>query len=214
MTAAVVNPFPVHPLPDSGIHARPRADMVDHAIGDAELVAAAQAGDRVAEETIYRRHVQYVAGLVLRLLRDRCETEDVVQDTFLTAFEQLRALRDGGALRGWLSQIGVNQVRRRLRRRRLRRLLGLDQPQDDVGMAELASPGQSPEVVAELGKLDRVLLKLPDEHRIAWVIRYIEGASLDEVALACGCSLATVKRWIASADSVVRLHVTLKEGGT
>ena len=213
MTAADGNPLTLGPAPDSGVHTRPRGAVADHAVGDAELVSAAQAGDRVAEETIYRRHVQHVASIVLRLLRDRTEADDVVQDTFLTAFEEIGSLRNGGALRGWLAQIGVNQVRRRLRRRRLRRLLGLELSSASVGMAELASPGLGPEVVAELRKLDRVLLGLPDEHRIAWVIRNIEGASLDEVALACSCSLATAKRWIAAAESVVRLHVTLKEGG-
>jgi RNA polymerase sigma-70 factor (ECF subfamily) len=178
---------------------------------DAALVARAVRGDRWAEEAIYRRHVHYVAGLALRLSRSRADMEDVVQDAFVTAFEHLAALRDGGALRGWLAQITVSKVRRRLRRRRLLGLLGLDDGAADATLEALAAPGISGEARAELAALDRVLAALPEEQRIAWMIRHVEGAGLDEVAVACACSLATAKRRIAAAEARVRLHVTLKE---
>ncbi len=92
---------------------------------DAELVARARDGDRTAEEAIYRRHVRYVAGIVLRLLGDRAEAEDCVQETFAIALSRLGTLRDGDALRAWLAQIAVSLVRRRFRRRRLMRLFGI-----------------------------------------------------------------------------------------
>lgn len=178
---------------------------------DRTLVARAVAGDRWAEEAIYRRHVAYVAGIALRLLRNRVEMEDVVQDTFVTALEGLGALRDGAALRGWLAQIAVSKVRRRLRRRRILGFFGLDRADAEATLEALAAPDCTGEVRAELAALDRVLVTLPDEQRIAWTLRYVEGAGLDEVALACSCSLATAKRRIAAADARVRLHVTLKE---
>src|SRR5262249_5036468 len=69
---------------------------------DRELVHRAQQGDRWAEEAIYRRYVQFVGSIALRLLRARSDAEDVVQDTFAIALEQLGSLRDGEALRPWL----------------------------------------------------------------------------------------------------------------
>jgi RNA polymerase sigma-70 factor (ECF subfamily) len=182
-------------------------------MSDEALVLRAQRGEKWAEEAIYRRHVGYLAGLALRLLRNRAEAEDTVQDTFVLALEQIGALRDGGALRAWLSQIAVSQVRRRLRRRRLLRVFGLDRTVDDAPLEELARDGLDGETRAELAALDRVLATLAQEERIAWLLRHAEGSALEEIAVACGCSLATAKRRIAAADARVQLHVTLKRIG-
>jgi RNA polymerase sigma-70 factor (ECF subfamily) len=179
-------------------------------LSDEILVERAKGGDRWAEEMIYRRHVQLIGGLCLRLLRDRSEMEDVVQETFALALERIESLRDGEALKSWLSQIAISQVRRRLRRRRLLSLLGFTRQGDDIPLESIAPGGQSPEVGAELAAIDSVLRSLPVEQRIAWVLRYAEGESLEDVAKACSCSLATAKRRIAAADMRVSLHVRLK----
>lgn len=173
-------------------------------------MAQARAGERAAEEAIYRRHVAYVAGMVLRLMADPTEAEDVVQDTFTLALEQLPRLRDGSSLRAWLAQIAVSQMNRRFRRRRLMRLLGL---QGDVVVAfdAIASRDAPPDVTSELAALGRAVGALPPNDRIAWSLRHIEGATLPEVAAACACSLATAKRRIAAADARVRAAVHLAE---
>ena len=73
------------------------------AASDAELVARAIEGDRWGREMLYRRHAAYLLAIAARLLGNRGEGEEVVQDTFVTAFEQLtHAARAGGAARaGW-----------------------------------------------------------------------------------------------------------------
>lgn len=210
MSAALVRPIRRPPVSASQIRSLPTADTMS----DDMLVTRAQSGERWAEEAIYRRYVDYLAGLSLRLLRNRAEAEDVVQDTFVLALEQIGALRDGGALRGWLSQIAVSQARRRLRRRRLLGVFGLDRTVHDATFESLARDGLDGEARAELATLDRVLATLPQEERIAWLLRHAEGATLDEVAIACGCSLATAKRRVAAADARVKLHVTLNEVGS
>src|SRR3974390_1709732 len=82
---------------------------------DVELVRRARAGDAWGHEAIYRRYVQRVAGVARRLLRDGAEVDDVVQETFLIAFQKIDALAEPGALRGWLTQIAVSRVHRRFR---------------------------------------------------------------------------------------------------
>jgi RNA polymerase sigma-70 factor (ECF subfamily) len=188
-----------------------RALPSGEAIADEELVARAQRGDAWAEEALYRRHVRHVFGLASRLLRNSVEAEDVVQDTFAIALEQLHTLRDGSAVRGWLGQIAVSQVRRRFRRKKLLRLLRIDAGIDDATLEALAEGTAGPEVCAELAALDRLLAKLPGEQRLAWMLRYVEGESLDDVARLAGCSLATAKRRIAAADARVRQHVNVQE---
>jgi RNA polymerase sigma-70 factor (ECF subfamily) len=177
---------------------------------DASLVVRAQSGDRTAEEAIYRRHVRYIGGLVIRLLGDRAEAEDCVQETFAIALGRIGSLRDGDALRGWIAQISVNLVRRRFRRRRLMRIFGIVHVVDESVLEATVWRGAGPDVHVELAKLWRVLETLPMDERLAWSLRHVEGYSLDEVASACDCSLATAKRRIGAAESSVRTRLRVE----
>ena len=134
---------------------RPKADNVrelpEAAIpDDASLVVRARGGDRWAEEALYRRHVAYITGTVVRLLGRSAEAEDVVQDTFAIALDQLGAVRDPSAIRAWFGQIAVSQVRRRLRRIKLLSRLGFYPPIDHVELEELAVQEADAETRAEL----------------------------------------------------------------
>lgn len=181
------------------------------AVGDAELVSRALQGDRWGRDMIYRRHAHYLLAVSTRLLSNRSEAEEVVQDTYVVGFEQLRNLRKPAALRAWLAQIAVSLVRRRLRRARLLRFLGLDRSPDDATLASLAAPHLRPEDRAELALVDRMLDRMPTDLRIAWMLRRVEGLALAEVASACDRSLATVKRRVAAADALVAQYVSIRE---
>jgi RNA polymerase sigma-70 factor (ECF subfamily) len=181
------------------------------AIGDPELVARALGGDRWSREMIYRRHASSLLGMTIRLISNRDEAEEIVQDTFVTGFEQLATLREPAALRAWLGQIAVRLVHARIRRRRMLRLFGLDRGAEDATLAALAAPDLPADQRTDLALLDRVLASLRAPIRIAWMLRRVEGLELTEVAAMTGCSLATVKRRIAEAEAVVRQHVSVPE---
>jgi RNA polymerase sigma-70 factor (ECF subfamily) len=181
-------------------------------LGDAELVARALGGDRWSRDVLYRRHAHHLLAISTRLLSNRCEGEEVVQDAFIVAFEQLGRLRDPAALRSWLTRIAVNLARRHLRRGRLLRILGLDRSPDDATLEVLASPTLRPDDRAELALADRVLRRMPANLRIAWMLRRVEGLALAEVACTCACSLATAKRRIAAVDAEMNRHVSFREG--
>ena len=161
-------------------------------IDDPELIERLARGDAWAKEALYRKYVHTIFGLALRLLGQRADAEDVVQDTFA------EALRD------------VHQVHRRFRRRRLLRVLGLERSEEPA-LDGFASPAVSAEQRLELRLLAQVLASLPARERMAWSLRFVEGCSLDEVARYCDCSLATAKRRIASAQRVVARHVRIAE---
>ena len=191
---------------------RPADDNVrdlprDAASDDATLVHSARSGDRWAEETLYRRHVAYVAGMVTRLLGGSSEAEDVVQDTFALALDRLASLREPSAVRAWFAQIAVSQVRRRLRRKKLLERLGLYPSRDHAQLELLAVEEADADTRAELAKLGEALGKLSTDARLAWMLRHVEGEPLKEVARLCECSLATVKRRLLAASKELRAYV-------
>jgi RNA polymerase sigma-70 factor (ECF subfamily) len=179
-------------------------------VNDSECVRRALGGDSWAEETLYRRHVRAVTAVVARLLSRSHEAEDVVQEAFAAAFDRLSTLRQEHSFRPWVLQIAVRLVQRRFRRRKFLRAVGLDGERDDATLSSEIDPGADPEMCAELSKLDGVLRSLPTAPRIAWMLRFVEGYQLDEIAAACDCSMATVKRRISRAQSQIAEHVAVR----
>lgn len=180
---------------------------------DAELVRRAREHERWAEEALYRRHAPRVLRIALRLLSRSSDSDDVVQEAFVIAFTNLGELDDPGAFGAWLLRITVRQVHRRYRRRRLLRTLGLDRGEDDALLVEQLDPAAGPETHAALAELERVLASLPTRQRVAWMLRWVEGQKIDEVASACACSRATAKRLISSANRRVQAFVQLEPEG-
>jgi RNA polymerase sigma-70 factor (ECF subfamily) len=178
---------------------------------DEELVERAQAGDAWAEEALFRRHIGRASQIATRLLGRGSDAEDAIQDSFVIALEQLPKLREGAAFRSWLLRIVVHQAHRRYRKRRMLVRLGFVTHDDLDALASQSKSGLSAELRSELVRLDQVLRKLSSSERFAWILRNVEGCRLEEVAAACDCSLATVKRRIAHADELIRAHVNLAE---
>jgi RNA polymerase sigma-70 factor (ECF subfamily) len=152
-------------------------------------------------DSLFRRYSSYVAAVAHRLLGRDEEVDDTIQEVFLVAVRSLKSVRDPGAIKGWLARITVRTARQRLRKRRMRALLGLEAP---VAYENVSDTGANGEDRALLARVYRVLDALPANQRIAWSLRYIEGEPLESVATLCGCSLATTKRRIAAAARVIQ----------
>lgn len=159
-------------------------DEVLHHATDEQLIAAVRAGERLAREQLYLRHGASVLRLSMRLMRSSSDAEDVMQDTFVTAFEKMGTLRDTSALGGWLLTICVRHAHRRFRRRRIERVLGFKQDVD-AGLAAQAAPGLDPERGAELRRLDAALDRLATTDKIVWILHRVEGFTLEETASLC-----------------------------
>lgn len=181
-----------------------------HPTSDEELVERLGQGDAWAGEALYRRHFPAVFRTALRLLENRADAEDVVQDVFIAAFADVGGLRTSAAFGQWILGITVHRAHRHFRRRKLLRALGFGRPDDPVTLNELACEDTDPAVREALALVDRELRRLPPRKRAAWVLRRIEGYSLNEVAAACACSLATAKRWIRLANERVARYIDLE----
>jgi RNA polymerase sigma-70 factor (ECF subfamily) len=192
----------LRPLPASEPPAP--AERIEPRASDQELVERLARGDQWAKEALYRRYVKLVWTTALHMVGNRADAQDVVQDTFVEALRDLPALRQHAALRPWLLRISVHQAHRRFRRRKLFRRLGLDRSIDDAPLEQLLHRGATAEQQLELRVVDRALEGASVGERFAWILRYVDGHSLEEVADACGCSLATAKRRLSSAQERVK----------
>lgn len=182
-------------------------------MSDAELVVAMRAGDVRAEERLFKRHAVLVHRLARRMLRSDHDADDVVQDTFAKAHEQIANLRDPTLYRAWLMRTAVSLVHRRFRRRKLLSTLGFVHLPDGAGLADAIQPELPAETRLDIIRIDAALARAPADERIAWTLRHVDGLSLEEVADACGCSLATVKRKIAKAQAIVKRYSGYDGGG-
>ena len=150
-------------------------------------------------DAIYDRFAPYVASVALHLLGDDTYIEDIVQEVFLNCFRKVDKLCSMEHARHWLVKVTVQTARRRLRKRKAAEFLHLSDPI----FPEPAMPGVTADERASMVLLYSLLEQLPVNYRLAWSLRYLEGAKITEVAHACGCSLATAKRRIRRAQRVI-----------
>jgi RNA polymerase sigma factor (sigma-70 family) len=150
---------------------------------DLDLVALGATGDRDAFGELVRRHGSAVRGLLRRMGADGASADDVAQDAFLAAFEQIAEFRGEGAFRTWVSRIAARLYARRWRREARAGLL------DES--AEMETP-QGPSADARID-LDDAMKSLSDAERVCVSLCYGVGLSHAEAALALNAPLGTVK---------------------
>ena len=153
---------------------------------------------------LFRRYARYVATVGFKLLGRDDELDDLVQDVFMEAHRGLHQLRDLDAAKGWLARITVRRAVRRLRRQKVRAFFSLEGlPERQVAVDGATSPEERAHIALTYRRLDA----LPVAQRIVWLLRHVEGETLDAIAVMCGCSKATVQRRLRAAQQA------LGEGG-
>jgi RNA polymerase sigma-70 factor (ECF subfamily) len=168
---------------------------------DAELVARVRAKEPAAAGRMWDRYAFLVRRLLRRMLGP-VDVEDCVQDAFLRLFRDLRSLRDPSALRSFLIGIAVHVAHSELRKRRAKRWLLLSSDGAPLD-SEAVTTDDWHEPRAAVLRLYQILDRVSDKHRTVFVLRYIEGLELSELATLLGCSLAKVKRRVADASTRV-----------
>ena len=172
----------------------------DSEASDHELVERALLGDRLAQGAIFRKYAPVVLGFATRLLRDRTSADDVVQDVFADALSNLASLRDRSALRSWLLGMTVFRVKRIHRKQSLLRRFGFFSQSEESSLPALVNAAHVGNARLLLRQLDEALEKLPADLKLCWMLRFVEGEALEEIATMCETSLSTVKRRLEDAD--------------
>jgi RNA polymerase sigma-70 factor (ECF subfamily) len=149
-------------------------------------------------DEIFRRHAAYVGVLVLKLIGRPSDVDDVVQDVFIQAHRGLSKLRDPAAVRPWLRRITVRRAQRFLRKRWVLRFFR----ETDVDVeTDLVDAAASPEERAQLAHIYRTLERMPRDERLSWVLRFVEGETLESIAELLGSSVSTVQRRLRAAQA-------------
>ena len=164
----------------------------------------AMRGPQPSLEALYERYVPYVAAIASRILGRAAEVDDVVQDVFALAVRGLKRREDIHEIKGWFAKVTVRRCMRQLRYRRIWALVDLAA---EPSYERLADPSAGPEERQIIIEVYRALDRVPVRERVPWTLRHVEGESLDQIAVLCGCSLATAKRRIAAAQEKLRLDL-------
>jgi RNA polymerase sigma-70 factor (ECF subfamily) len=188
---------------------------------DDELVALARSGDATVFRMIMQRHNRRLYRVARGILGDDADAEDVVQETYVKAFENLALFRGESSLATWLTRIAINEALGRKRKRRTTTDLGeLDMIGEQGEARVLIFPGvrmdSNPEANASRSEirllLERAVDDLPEAFRIVFVMREVEQMSVAETASQVGIQPETVKTRLHRAKRLLREALEEKLG--
>lgn len=177
-----------------------QAARIETASDDLALARACKNGDCAAFEEIVKRYDRKLFRIAQYIMHNREDAEDAVQEAFLKAFQHLDQFREDAKLSTWLIRIAMNQSLMMLRKRRSMREVSIDgdfQSGDDNLPIEIADWAPNPEDLYQTAELREILRKalqkLGPGLRVVFVLRDIEGFSLEQTAEALGLSVVAVK---------------------
>ena len=169
-----------------------------------ELIAQCIRGDRVAQYRLYKQYSVAMYNLCLRMVSDRSEAEDLLQEAFVKIFRELPSFRGESTLGAWLKRIVTNQCLNHIRR---------NKPQfiDMEGMEVPDTPDQDisfKDITAE--KIHHAILRLPEGARVVCVLHLLEGYRHSDIAEMIGISESTSKSQYRRAISLLKHNLTQK----
>ena len=176
---------------------------------DQELVERVQSGEKAAFDILVRIYEHKLANVISRYIHDQSEELDVAQDAFITAYCALPDFPGDSAFYTWLYRIAINTAKNHLVAASRR------PPKDDInaeeaeqfdagsGLKEYATPERLALRSELAGTIQDAIEALPEELRVAIVLRELEGLSYEEIASAMECPIGTVRSRIFRARDAI-----------
>jgi RNA polymerase sigma-70 factor (ECF subfamily) len=187
--AMTVDSAPVEPVENDGDHA---------------LVRAAGLGDTQAFEQLYRRHARRVHAVVWRLAGGQAaRAEDLVQESFIRAWQALPAFRFESAFSTWLHRLAVNTALMEIRGR----ACGEDRETDDSALEHVGTHDTAGQRMREQIDLERAVATLPERARAVLVLHDIEGWKHEEIAAELGMAVGSSKAQLHRARNLLRTRL-------
>jgi RNA polymerase sigma factor (sigma-70 family) len=179
----------------------PPAAGLAEADADHALARAAGRGDAKAFEALYRRHSRRVYAVVWRLAGGQAaRAEDLVQESFIRAWQALPAFRFESAFSTWLHRLAVNTALMELRGR----AGGMGRETDDAALEHLATSDTAGQRTRDRLDLERAIATLPERARAVLVLHDIEGWKHEEIAAELGMAVGSSKAQLHRARGLLR----------
>jgi RNA polymerase sigma-70 factor (ECF subfamily) len=162
---------------------------------DEELVEACQAGESSAFDLLVARWEDRIRGACYRFLGSEEEARDVAQEAFLKAYRAIGGFKREARFSSWLYQIATNLCRDRLRRRRTRATVSLEEMEETGGAIAETRPGADQRLLQDdLARVVRRAIEaLAEEQREVLILKEYEGLTFLEIAQALDVPVSTVK---------------------
>ncbi len=163
---------------------------------DNRLIADCLAGDTKAFGELVRRHQDRLYNTVFRLVENAEDALDVVQESFINAYQSLDSFKGDAQFFTWLYRIAVNTAISLKRKKRV--LLRIPDLQGQISIepidpSEASRPGYALEQAEEEQKLHRALERLSPEHRVVLVMKELEGQKYEDMAETLGVPIGTIR---------------------
>lgn len=171
-------------------------------LGDAPdgiLASRAADGDVDAFEVLVNRHGALMRVYATKVLGSDADADDVLQDVFIQAWDQLDRLTDPDAVRSWLMRMVSNRSIERIRRRKDH----LNVDDWDAPSVARDSPERIVEVRLQMSALARAVDNLPEMQRQCWVLREVGGVAYSEIAEQLDVPISTVRGQLARARRAI-----------
>lgn len=184
---------------------------------DEEVVRRVLAGDTALFEIIIRRYNQLLYRVSCSILKNDAEAEDVMQETYVRAYEHLDQFEGRAQFRTWLTRIAVHEALARAQRSK--RFHAIDSPDDHLDgdlMDTFSTSGRSPEQQAANSELrhllENAIERLPDLYRCVFMLRDVEQMSIEEVGRILNLTESTVKVRLHRARRALRKAIAESTG--
>lgn len=180
---------------------------------DLALVKACQQGDMEAFDALVLRYKDRLYNVVYRFLGHREDAQDVVQECFVRAYRSLESFKGESTFYTWLYRIATNLARNAIRDRGRKgrdQGMSLEKLQDEApNIAQRATQSnQRPDVLAQENELNESLQacieELPEQYRMVFVLRTMDGLRYNEIAAVLECPRGTVKSRLNQARRLLR----------
>lgn len=175
------------------------------------LIQRTKAGDTAAFEQLMIATQHRVASVAWRMLENREDARDAVQEVFLRVYRNLKRFKEGQSFHPWLYRISVNVCRDMARRQRRRnyQTASLDAESSSVLIEQIADPTDVEEsalLKQQRRLIQKAIASLPYKEKAAFLLRDLEGLSTEEVARVLGSRPATVRVQISSARARIKRY--------
>ena len=162
------------------------------------LVNQAREGNRSAFAQLADRFHKDIFRMVFYRIRSQVDAEDIAQDVFLKAYQNIASIKDAAKFRGWLFSITLNRIRDFQRKKRFRSLFKMEDENIESHPTEKVDPDQ-PDALGHVLRKDfwrqigLILKKLPQMEREVFLLRFFDHLSINEIAGVLKKNESTVK---------------------